>query len=51
MDENSHRADDKHFLMVHTERCSNISQFLYKKYKDGRIHIAEDPAIVLLRMN
>jgi len=28
--ENSHRADDEYFLMIHAERCNNTAQFLYK---------------------
>jgi transposase len=28
--ENSHRADDEYFLMVHAERCQDSKMFLYK---------------------
>lgn len=28
--ENSHRADDEYFLMIHAERCKNKDVFLYK---------------------
>jgi transposase len=28
--ENSHRADDEYFLMIHAERCHSTDQFLFK---------------------
>jgi len=28
--ENSYRADDEYFLMIHAERCKNKDVFLYK---------------------
>ncbi len=30
VNENSHRADDEYFHMIHAERCTNKDMFLYK---------------------
>lgn len=35
--ENSHRADDEYFLMIHSERCKE-KRNLSKKPTDGKIH-------------